>query len=69
VTAVDIAPMFWAEPGTRVPMRPQPGKTGPPTEALPAVSDTGELRAATDDYLEQMHRGEADWRQETGLIT
>lgn len=76
VQASDLpAPVIWPEPGTQVPMRPQPRRTsGAGTQTMPALSqtgvtyprltDTGEIRKLADDWAERIRREQAVWSQE-----
>ena len=49
VTAADIAPVFYTEPGTRIPVHPQPARdSGDGTITMGKITDTGELRAITE---------------------
>jgi hypothetical protein len=62
--AASIPPVFLPEPGTRVPMKPQPGRTsGAGTQTLPRLTDTGELRALAAEYEERVRREQAVWSQ------
>lgn len=64
-TAADIAPVFWPRPGTTVPMRPQPGRdSGDGTTTLPKITDTGDLRAITEEFITRIQQEGARYREE-----
>ena len=81
VSADDIAPVIWPQPGTQVPMRPQaPRTSGAGTGTLATLTTTGELRMLTGSYLSQkdsehaayMAARAADdeaWRRKAGLTS
>ena len=55
VTADDIPPVICPEPGTAVPMAPQPApEPGRRTAAMTALSDTGEMAALTNRRIHEM---------------
>ena len=56
VTVVPVGP-------ASVPMRPQPGRdSGPGTVTMPALTDTGEIRAVSAAYIAQVEQQEEAWR-------
>ena len=62
VTAVDLAPIVL--PPARKPVACWPEAD---TGTLGKVTDTGEMRAATDEYIATLERQGAEWRQAEGL--
>ena len=71
-TAGDIAPVIIPQPGTRIPMRPQPSPepshdtvTFPKVVIAPdKIRDTGELRAIGAAWEEKTRREQAVWSHE-----
>lgn len=60
-TAADIPPVVWPQPGTRVPLRPQPPRTsGAGTVTMPRIP----IRAAVQTVLDSMAMDELAWRRE-----
>lgn len=72
VTAADLSPVFWAQPGTSIPGHPQAGRdsgAGTIVGGKPVIdTDTGEFRAIaeahTTQWIEDMQRSEAAFRGE-----
>ena len=60
-TAADIPPVVSPQPGTRVPLRPQPPRTsGAGTVTMPRIP----IRAAVQTVLDSMAMDELAWRRE-----